>query len=324
MHASGPYPPLRPLGIGEVLDRAVALCARHAVVLATIFVVYALPLAVVQYFAGRDLASIMGTLQAAVAPDGKPADPTRLAHALALLPPLGAWYPLSLLAVFVVGPLPAAALIEACAAFYLGRPTSFGAAYRAAIARWPHLVALNVLYALAGIVVYLSLVVGAVALALGVTLVASAAHALGIAVAVVLVLLACVGGVLGFIVAWLALQVSYFTCVVEGEGAAASFATGIRRVFTPIGLVRSLLVGIAFVAIGIGIAVVALAGESVLVGIFHSPLAGSAYGTLVRVATAGFTTAFIAIYYFDLRVREEGLDLQLDAERARAGAVSSL
>ncbi len=326
MHAAG-SPALRPLGVGEVLDRAVTLCVKHFAVLATIFVVYAVPFAVLQFLAGRDLAGILATVTAAVtakSTGGKPADPARLAHALASLPPLGAWYPLLVVAIFVVGPLPGAALIEACAAFYLGRPSSFGAAYRTALARWPQLIALNVLYAFAGIVLYVVLVLAVVLVAIGIAAVTTAVHVLGVAVAVTFGLAAFVAGIAFFIVASLALQVSYFTCVVERTNAVTAFSLGLRRVFVGVGLVRSLLVGVAYLAIGIGIGIVALVGESVLVGLLHSQIAGSTYGALVRVATAAFTTAFVGIFYFDLRVREEGLDLQIDAERARAQVVPSV
>ncbi len=327
MNAAGPQPSLRPLGVGEVLDRAVTLCVKHFVVLATIFIVYAIPFAILQFFGGRDLARLMGVLTAALgttSAGGKAADPTRLASVLASLPPLGAWYPLLLVTIFFLGPLPAAALIEACAALYLGRVASFTAAYGTALRRWPHLIVLNVLYAFAGIVLYAVLILAVVAMTLGLAAVTAAAHVLGVALAVALGLAALVAGIVFFIVASLALQVSYFTCVVERANAVTAFMLGLRRVFVGVGFVRSLLVGVAYLAIGLGVTLVTLVGESVLVGFLHSQVAGSVYSALVRLATAAFTTAFIAIFYFDLRVREEGLDLQLDAERARAQVVPSV
>jgi hypothetical protein len=44
------------------------------------------------------------------------------------------------------------------------------------------------------------------------------------------------------------------------------------------------------------------------------------YATIIEVATAAFTTAFITIFYYDLRVREEALDLQIAAQAAQTGA----
>jgi len=74
---------LRPLGLGEMLDRAVTLCVRHFALFSLIFVVYAIPLAVLQYFGTADQAKMFGPLtdilraQAA----GKSIDPNALAKA---------------------------------------------------------------------------------------------------------------------------------------------------------------------------------------------------------------------------------------------------
>jgi hypothetical protein len=58
---------------------------------------------------------------------------------------------------------------------------------------------------------------------------------------------------------------------------------------------------------------VTLAGQSIFLGLLGGiagEIGGTAYAALVGIATAAFTTAFIAIFYYDLRVREEGFDLQ--------------
>lgn len=324
MNAAGSPPSLRPLGVGEVLDRAVNLCVKHFAVLATIFVVYAVPFAIAQFFAGRDLTSILTNFQATLAAStasGKPADPKIFQHVLTVLPKAGAWYPALLLAAFVFAPLPAAALIEACSAFYLGRVATFEGAYRAALAAWPRLIVLNLIYLGMGLALYLAFFVVVFALAFAIVLVTVAAKVVGIVVAVVLVT-ALIFASLGFaIVATLAWQISYFTCVVEGTSPLASVRLGLRRVFVGVGLRRSLLVGVAYFAIAFVIGIITLVGESTIVTLVRSAFVGNVYGTIVQVATAAFTTAFIAIFYFDLRVREEGLDLQLEAAGARAQVV---
>jgi hypothetical protein len=83
-----------------------------------------------------------------------------------------------------------------------------------------------------------------------------------------------------------------------------------------------MLAGLAYVAIGFGIFIVTAIGESVLFGFLHSNLLGTIFATAVEVASAAFTTAFVTIFYFDLRVREEGLDLQIAARAA--GALPSI
>jgi hypothetical protein len=141
-----------------------------------------------------------------------------------------------------------------------------------------------------------------------------AVHALGVAISVALGLVVLVLS-LGFaILATLALQLSYFACVVERANAYAAFLSGLRRIARGVGLKRALLVGLAYFAALIGIAAVSGAGQLVCVGLLRSTVAGEIFVTAVSVATAAFTTAFMTIFYFDLRVREEGLDLQLAAE----------
>jgi hypothetical protein len=317
---SPPLPSLRPLGLGELLDRAVALCVNNFVPLSLIFLVYAIPLGLVQYFATKDVTSFLQVFTDAVGAQGsgaKAGDPTALQRALAAAPPLNGWYPLLIALVFFAGPLPTAALIEATSARYMNRSSGFAEAYGVALARWAPLLGINVLYLLAGAILYVAVVLGAVALALGLVYVTAALHWLGIAILVVIGVTVTVAGLAFFVVAALALQISYFTCVVEREGPVTSFGRGIRRVFVGVGLKRSLLVGVAFFAIAIAIGIVSAIGEAAIFAALRNTAVGAAYSTIVRIATAAFTTAFLAIFYFDLRVREEGLDLQLAAQAAQ-------
>ncbi len=307
---------LRPLALGEVLDRAVNLCVQYFVPLSLIFLVYAVPLAVVQYFATQDFAHILQTITRTLTPvPGRAADPAALGRTLGAVRSNG-WYFLLIALTFLVAPLPTAALISATTQAYLGRATSFEQAYRHAASRWLPLIGVNVLYAFALGAVYVALVIVFTLAIFAIALVTVGARSAGIVLGAIVGVLG-LGAMIAFlIVAALAFQVSYFTCVVERAGVRRSFGLGISRVFGGIGLRRSLLVGIVYVALGLGIVLVSLAGEALLEGLLHSVALGTAYATIVRVATAAFTTAFVAIFYFDLRVREEGLDLQLAAEDA--------
>lgn len=306
-----------------MLDRAVTLCVKNFVLLALIFIIYAIPYAVVQHLATRDFARVLASIQGAITTQsGKHggADPAALGHALSGAS-INGWYPLLIFLVFFVAPLPAAALIEACAAAYFKRPTTLGSAYRVALKRWLPLIGINVLYLGAGLMLYVLVVLLAVAIILALVFLTAALHAVGVVLAVLIGAAVVLAGVAFFVVAALAIQISYFTCVLEGAGTIVAFAQGLRRVFFGIGLARSLLVGVAFFAIGIGIGIVAILGQSIIVGLSHSTIAGTFYATIVRIATAAFTTAFIAIFYYDLRVREDGLDLELAADAARDAIV---
>ncbi len=318
--ASEPTPSLRPLGIGEVLDRAVTLCVRYFVPLALVYVVFAIPMGIVQYFSTRRLVALIAVFQSASQAQrttGVPADPTAIFRQVSAAD-YGAAFVWLVAFAFLFAPLPIAALIARTCAFYLGRPIDFAGAYRVALTRWLPLIGLNAVYLLAGIVLYLAVALVAIVIALGIGALYVASHGVGIAVGVVfggaLLLVAIVFAVL----VALAIQISYFTLVFEGTPIVRAFVSGIERVFTRRGFGRSLLFGAAWVAIGIGVAIVGGIGAGLLVAITHSDIVSAIYQTLLRIVVTLFTTVFIAIFYFDLRVREEGFDLQLAAQAERA------
>ncbi len=306
---------LRPLGLGEILDRAVTLCVRHFALFSLIFVVYAIPVAILQYFGTADQAKLFGSLtdilQAQAA--GKHVDANAISSAFSQTPVFNLWTVLWFVALLFVSPLPTAALIDAASKLYLGGPIDFEQAYKTALNRWLPMIGINLLYVAAGIGLYLAVFVVGLIVVFALILVTKASTVLGVAMSVIF------GGIfllalLGFgVVAALAVQISYFGCVVERMPFVTAFSRGISRVFLGTGLRRSLLAGLAYVAILIGIGLVGLTGESILYGFFKSNVAGTIYETIVRVGTAAFTTAFIAIFYFDLRVRREGLDLHVAA-----------
>ena len=288
---------------------------RHFALFSLIFVVYAIPVAILQYFGTADQAKIFGAVtdivQAQAA--GKHVDPNALANAFSQGPVLNVWTALWAIALIFVSPLPTAALIDAAAKLYLGGSVDFEQAYRTALNRWLPLIGVNLLYIAAGIGLYMALLIVGLILVFALILVTKASSVLGVSMSV---LFGCIFllALLAFgVVAALAVQISYFGCVVERMPFVTAFSRGISRVFLGPGLRRSLLAGLAYVAILLGIGLVGITGESLLYGLLKSNVAGTIYQTIVRVATAAFTTAFVAIFYFDLRVRREGLDLQLAA-----------
>ena len=236
-----------------------------------------------------------------------------MSSALAHSSVFNTWTVLFFGSLIFLSPLPTAALIDATSAFYLGAAIDFQRAYRVALNRWLPLIGVNLLYLAAGIGLYIILIVIGLLFAFGFILISKAAPALGVGLTIV------VGGIFVLavfafaILVTLSIQISYFGCVIERMPFVTAFSRGIARVFAGTGLRRSMLVGLAYVAILIGITLVSGVGQSLLYGFLKSNVLGTVYETIVRVATAAFTTAFLAIFYFDLRVRTEGLDLQLAA-----------
>ncbi len=313
---------LRPLGVGEVLDRAVNVCVTNFLPLATIYIVYAIPIGILGYFSSQGLAQMLQAVtDAARASHGQPTFESINAALLTTHtnPPVT-----FLLLVFslLVSPLPAAALIEATTAFYLKRASSFGQAYRVALDRYFPMLGVSLLYLFGGAIAYFIVAFVLVFLVIGLVLLTSAAKVIGIALSILLGTVFGLAAIACLIVIILAWQISYFTCVVERANSVRAFNASLQRTFTGIGLKRSLLIGLIFLAISLIITLVTALGEGVIVSLVHSTVLATIYETLVRIVTAAFTTAFIAIFYLDLRVREEGLDLQLQAQELGAAVVA--
>ncbi len=317
-------PRLRPLGLGEVLDRAVNLSVKHFVPFTLILLVYMVPFAVINFLATKDSARLIqafiDSIQAQTA--GGKVDPTALQRAIRQSPPFNAWLGVELLAAFFVSPLAYGALTAAVAEFYLGRVATFGQAYRVGLERWPQLVGLYVMYAFLGGIAYFVLAFAAVIVTIGVVAIWQVSHPAAIAAGIILGLVATLTAAGLLMLGTLAAEVSVFTAVVEKSNFVTAFAMGLQRIFGAGGFRRSLLFGFAYVAVTIGVALVAGVGDVALIGLVHSHVVAVTYATVVALASRAFTTAFVGIFYFDLRVREEGLDLQLAAQAA--GTPSSL
>jgi hypothetical protein len=307
-------PNLRPLGIGEILDRAVNLAVQKFVPLLIIYIAYGIPFALVGYaFTAR----YAGLLQTFSAPRANPA-------VFPTIPPEFILFAFVLVVVFLVTlPLPTAALLESTSAFYFERTTSFGQAYRVAFERYGQMLLLTLLYIVVGLGLYIAVGIVLVLLGLGIALIAAASKIVAIVLGILLGIAGISAAIVLLVIVSLMLQVGYFTCVIERASCVPAFRLAIKRTFSGIGVKRTLLVGLVYFAISIGIGIVSIAGQLLITGLLQATTAGTivslVYSGILRVLAAVFVTVFLTIFYFDLRVREEGLDLELAAARAGAG-----
>ena len=313
---------MRPLGLGEILDRAVTLCVRHFVIFALIWVVFVLPLVLCQFLGTEDQTKIFGALADVLksANSGKTSDSNTILSAMQGKPVLNGWTGAYFFMLLFVAPLPSGAMIAAAGALYRGERVDFASAYRTGLARYFHLLAYNFMWIVSASILYLAVIFIAIIIGLTFAAFATALKGVGIAIAVVLGIALFLVVVAFALVVAVAYEIGVFTCVLERRGFIDAFASGIQRVFGGVGLRRSLLVGLAFLAIAIGIWIVIVVGQAVLYGFVRSQILGTAFSAVMSLVTAGFTTAFMTIFYFDLRVREEGLDLQLAAQAVSADA----
>lgn len=315
---------LRPLTIGEILDRAVNLYFKNVVTFTALLVVVMVPIILVQYLATKDtldayLSVMEHALRSPATP--QPADPTKILEAASHSQ---VWTGVSYLLLFFALPLANAAVVIAVSRAYLGMPIRFADCYRNALGRWLTLVLLSILWlfvlvaAFFAVFVFFALFIGASA-ALGALVASSGARTAGaIAVAVVAIAMALLAIGVG-ISMYMTYACSFIAAVLERADPVHAFASAFGRVFGGGQFGRSVVLSLALFAISLGggLLVTAVGG---LLFFFSKSVAPyflvAALGNLFLIA---FGYVVVAVYYYDIRIRREGLDLQLLAEQIAGG-----
>jgi hypothetical protein len=294
-------PVLRPLGVGDVVDRVFTLYrGRPLFFLALAAIPYLLLFLVIGALALGFAASFVD-LATALAPFSgtRPVTPTEtdLLKLGGIFGRLALFFVIAALAAIILLSAQSAALIEAAAARYLGRPTTVGAAFGAGLAAAPRVI-------LAGIAVFVAIV----AMWIGLVIVFVVARN-GVVIAI---------GVLAGIVATFYLFASWLVAPViatlERKGPIASLQRawslsaghrwrilGLQILLAILQGVISTLVSFVFVAAFVGDATVRLIAQNVV-------------NVVATIAWAPVEWAAFTVFYFDLRVRKEAFDLQLAAE----------
>lgn len=300
---------LRPLGFGEIFDRAITLYVRNFRPFFAIVLVLIVPLAVVQYMLDSSQSTQIDAIVRV------------LEHPGAKLPATPAFFgspseivTLVLIAVvfYTLWPFALDAVAVGVARLYRSRPVAFGACYQAVLRRWPAILGTLALQAAIFVVwyvaflaiVFLSILVAAVFarawLPLGI-----AGFAIGFAIdlAALLVLAPL----------FVALTFAMNAVVIENRGPVAAIASGFARVFTRQEFWRAMLFSVAAGAILFGSSMV-IAALVWIALLMHAIAVEVILGSLLRAAFAPFSIVLIAVYYFDVRIRREGFDLEAELE----------
>jgi hypothetical protein len=303
---------LRPLGFGEIFDRAITLYIRNFVPFAVIVSVVVLPLAVLQYMI--DLSSIpqfdqaMKILTHPNAPPGAPVMPSFLTD-----PKVAILFLLTMVVAYTLYPFSLNAVAVGVARLYRSRPVEFVPCYRVSLRRWPQVFGVLAMEFAVFIAWYVAFVMVVVLAILLVASIARVQVALGVITGIVasVVILA---GLLVLAPLFVALTFAMNSAVIEERPVFASIGLGFARIFNREEFWRSLLFALASLAI--------LGGAGAIAGVFsyaaliyHQVFIEVVVSSLFRAAIAPFSIVLLAVYYFDVRIRREGFDLEAGLER---------
>jgi hypothetical protein len=293
--------PLRPLGVGEILDGAFASIRRNPKAVLGLAAVVMTISAVISAVITRTLLNLGGLNLPSPGQQLTPAQATHLVGRIVavVVPAFG----LALLLTFIVQAILAGLLAPIIARAVSGQQISAADAWRATRPRLPSLLLATLLVLLAGLGPLL--IVG---LIVGVAFVAGAPAA-------VYAVLALLGLVALVLTIWFSTMLSLVTPVVvlENESPGRALARSWRlvtrsfwRVFG-ITLLAGLIVAIAGGILQLPFTFLGAVSGSGIVATVILVIGTIAAGTVTRPITAGVTV----LLYVDMRMRKEGLDLAL-------------
>ncbi|HEY7993755.1 MAG: hypothetical protein ACHQY2_03390 [Candidatus Eremiobacterales bacterium] len=300
---------LRPLSIGELLDRAFSISFKNILPFSAIVFIVIVPEMIINYFAiNGPLAAVTDQLQKIGTVAGTtPPDPMPLLNAEANAAP---YFGAILLYALLVVPLANAAVVSGISRAYLQMPVRFSDCYRDAVGRWGWLVLLGLLWAAAVMasVLVVSLPFGIIMVSLGVM--AAALGVFGAVLAIVIGIAAAFATIALMLLIYLAAAFSFVAAVLEKMPPGFAFRSGFQRVFGEGQLWRSLGIAAAVFGIVIGFEIVGSV-VGLLVGVAHNFALITIVNGIIQAFLYPFLFAVVAVCYYDVRIRREGFDLQM-------------
>jgi len=308
---------LRPLGIGEMLDRAFSICFKNLLPFMAIVTVVFIPQIVFYYFGMKDVfglwSDMMGTLSTGA--DPSTLSPDKILQAEANGSP---WlFGASLVALFLI-PLSNAAVVSGVSRAYLGLPVSFVQCYRDAWPRWGQLILLTLAWIAAVIVASIAFFIGFFIVGAAMAAMIALLKGVGAAIAILLGIAIGAAGLLVAFQLYLAAAYSFVAAVLEGMPFISAFSSGFQRVFGEGQFWRSLALAASIFGIIIGLELVGGIVGALAIAVTRSFALEFVLSGLVGALCYPFLFAVVAVGYYDVRIRREGFDLQMLA--AQLGA----
>lgn len=297
-------PVLRPLSLGEIFDSAVTLFVRHVGPFTYLFAILALPLLIAEIALGNGWNSIQQYVNEVLHPER--------AHIVSAPWSVTVyWVAIALQILF--SPLASAAAGLCVGSIYETGEASWRQSLRRAFRRLPAVwIAL-----LAGAVFMFAVAMfGAFVLfLLGYVLTLGLAAAAGqVASAIVGVILG-LAAMLGMLLLMLVLYMAVYVIAIEDGNPLRALGASCTRLFNRSEFRRVVLMAAAIVAAYLGNMAVGLGVAALSLGVVHSQIPAALVNTCIGIVFSGFISVLFGVYYFDVRLRHEGFDLQNEIDR---------
>src|SRR6202022_3377388 len=263
---------LRPLSIGELLDRAFSLFFKNIIPLISLLAVVIIPMAIIQYFMVRDVLGLEFSLfQSVFTHPTKPPDINEVnainQATLRSEPLIGLNYLFGL----VLVPLSNAAVVVGGSRAYLGHQIRFKECYGVALRRWLAVLVLIVMWLVTLVGAFLTLFFFVLLGVFGLTFLAVALKTVGAVIAAIVGFVLAVAVIGGVIMCYMAFACSLVALMLEGVDPIRAFILGFDRIFGGGLFWRSVLMSLAMVAVFFGFGSVAFGLGALLVWLTKSP-----------------------------------------------------
>jgi hypothetical protein len=301
---------LRPLGAGELLDRAVTLFVREFVPISIVLSAVLIPLVVFQAVAAPKSGQVFSDLGRIFSAAGNRAASQAAAEALSRDGASNAVTGLLFVVGIVARLLMWSAIVSLVATAYAGTRISFGRAYRIALARWLPQVVIALTFAVIGLLVSVPVVIAYLLVAILIGILA------GLNQFIAAVVVGVIGGLIVFaviavVLAWVFMtyQIASVAVVTETANPIDAIGAALRRGFARGIRWRTVVGGLVVFVINQAAAWPLLGVAAALTVLTHVNLLYFAITGLGSVLLEGIVAAFVVVFAVDIRVRREGLDL---------------
>ncbi|MDB5041358.1 MAG: hypothetical protein JWN27_2084 [Candidatus Eremiobacteraeota bacterium] len=312
---------LRPLGAGEILDRAVTLFVRRFVPIVAVLAMAIVPLLLLEALIAPGSARMFADIGRVLMSSNGGTDSTAAAAALARDQAGMGQYAIVILLSVVVRLLMWSAILAVASAAYAGATTPFGTAYRLALRCWPSQALVALTFGIIASVLFVPVIVAyAIAIAGVFGLIALHAEVIavifGIAAAIVVL-----GGFL-VIGAWVYMtyQLASAAVVIESMNPIAAVTAALRRGFARQTWWRTVIAGLIVLTVTQGAALVFAALGILVATLAHLTQLSFVILGLGTIIVEGVLAVFVVVFSTDVRVRREGLDLLAQSEPMSAPA----
>ena len=311
---------LRPLPLGELLDRAFSLYFRNFVGFSALLAVVLIPGVLTSYFQTRGLLSFYFSLLHQIGTTRSQPDLSAL-NAITSYNPLTA---VQLAIGVIIVPLSYAAVVVGVSRAYVGLPVTFADCYRHAVGRWLSILLLIVVWAVLIGVSFFVLVIGGAVIFGAFAFVGGliARPFVGVVLALIFLITLIAGLIIG-IMLYLTSAISLVSVVLERADPFRALSYGFARVFGGGMFWRSFVLSLALTGIYFGSFAVLGGAGSLLAYVFKLPALYFIAIGLMQLFFIPFAVVAAAVYYYDIRIRREGYDLQMLADQLSQSQLSA-